>query len=468
MGGALPPGTRFGELEIQGVLGIGGFGVVYLAYDSALDRQVALKEFMPASLAVRAEGARVVPRTASDAETYAIGMRSFVNEARLLARFDHACLLKVHRFWEDNGTAYMVMPYLQGTTLKDLRRGMTRPPEDAWLRHILACVLDALELLHAEGVYHRDIAPDNILILRDGSPVLLDFGAARRVIGTATQALTAILKPSYAPIEQYAEMSALRQGPWTDLYALGAVMHFLIMGRPPSPSTARAVQPVGGLADLSSVPGVSPLMLDMVAWMLAVRPLDRPQNAAAVRAVLRGESEPSRRWADELVPTGDEAETRLVDAPLSIAPETWNDTVKDAASEAAGKTAVAPRPPASTPAPAAEATRMAPRAPPREPAPVPRPAPWSTPTEAFDRPAPRPVHRRGLVVGLGLLAVVAGLGVAGVMLRGPAAGPTASAPVPASAPSTLTPSTATGYDGPTIGQAASVPVWDTGASAPKR
>ena len=220
---ALPPGTRFGEFEILRVLGVGGFGIVYLAQDHSLEREVALKEYMPASLAARGAGPQITVRSSSFAETYAIGLRSFVNEARLLARFDHPSLVKVYRFWEDNATAYMVMPFLQGVTLRDTRRAHGAPPDEAWIRSVLTPILSALELLHREGVYHRDIAPDNILLPRDGPPVLLDFGAARRVISDRTQSLTAILKPSYAPIEQYAEMTQLRQGPWTDIYALGAV-----------------------------------------------------------------------------------------------------------------------------------------------------------------------------------------------------------------------------------------------------
>jgi len=196
---ALPPGTRFGEFEILRVLGVGGFGIVYLAQDHSLEREVALKEYMPASLAARGAGPQITVRSSSFAETYAIGLRSFINEARLLARFDHPSLVKVYRFWEDNATAYMVMPFLQGITLRDARRGMPHAPDEAWIRSVLTPILSALELLHREGVYHRDIAPDNILLPRDGPPVLLDFGAARRVISDRTQSLTAILKPSYAP-----------------------------------------------------------------------------------------------------------------------------------------------------------------------------------------------------------------------------------------------------------------------------
>ena len=151
-----------------------------------------------------------------------LGLHSFVNEAHLLASFDHPSLLKVYRFWEANGTAYMVMPYYQGVTLKRALAGLKAPPEESWLLRQLGQLLDALNVMHSEHCFHRDIAPDNILLLDDGTPLLLDFGAARRVIGDATHALTAFLKPGYAPVEQYAEMPSMKQGPWTDLYALGS------------------------------------------------------------------------------------------------------------------------------------------------------------------------------------------------------------------------------------------------------
>ncbi len=288
---ALPPGTRFGEFEILRVLGVGGFGIVYLANDHSLEREVALKEYMPASLAARGAGPQITVRSSSFAETYAIGLRSFVNEARLLARFDHPSLVKVYRFWEDNATAYMVMPFLQGVTLRDTRRRMAHPPDEAWIRSVISPILSALELLHREGVYHRDIAPDNILLPPDGPPVLLDFGAARRVISDRTQSLTAILKPSYAPIEQYAEMTQLRQGPWTDLYALGAVIHYLLFGAPPAPATARAVQDDTDAIENRIVPGVSPRFLEAMSWMLSIRPNQRPQNGEQLRAVLDGNAQ---------------------------------------------------------------------------------------------------------------------------------------------------------------------------------
>jgi serine/threonine protein kinase len=299
---ALPPGTRLGEFELLSLLGVGGFGIVYLAFDHALEREVAVKEYMPASLAGRTETMHVSLRSHSDAETFALGLKSFVNEAKLLARFDHPSLLKVHRFWEANGTAYMAMPVLRGRTLKDIRAEMAGPPDEAWLRRILMPLLGAIERLHSEGVFHRDIAPDNIQIEPDGRPVLLDFGAARRVLSDKSQALTAILKPAYAPIEQYGEAGAVRQGPWTDLYALGATLHYLLLGRPPSPATARTVHDEASSLTVDQLPDCTENFLLAIDWMLCPRPTDRPQSVAELRQVLEGHAAPPARRETEAAP----------------------------------------------------------------------------------------------------------------------------------------------------------------------
>jgi len=290
---ALPAGTPFGALEILRTVGVGGFGIVYLAQDHSLQRLVAVKEYMPGQLAQRGTGSQVSLRSSSHQDTFEVGRRSFVNEARLLARFDHRSLLKVYQFWEANGTAYMAMPFLQGKTLKQVRQEMSGPPNDAFMLKVLLPLLDGLRLLHGESVYHRDIAPDNILLPDGGGdPILLDFGAARHAIGDRTQMFTAILKPSFAPIEQYGEADGLRQGPWTDLFALGAVAHYLILGRPPAASTTRAVsdsyQPLAGMA----LPGLSTTVLAAIDWALRVRPQDRPQSVDEMRAALLGEISP--------------------------------------------------------------------------------------------------------------------------------------------------------------------------------
>jgi hypothetical protein len=301
-GSALPPGLRLGELEILRVLAIGGFGIVYLARDHSLDRDVALKEFMPSRLVSRTEGMRVAVRSASEGETFALGLKSFVNEAKLLARFSHPAMVKVYHFWEANGTAYMVMPYLRGPTLKDVRRSMSEPPTEAWLRSVIDPLLDALEMLHAEGFYHRDIAPDNVLLSGAGQPVLLDFGAARHLIGDRTQPLTAVLKPNFAPIEQYAESRQLRQGPWTDLYALAALVTYLLDGSPPPASTARAIHDERVALAKRRMPNVSARFLSAIDWALAVRPQDRPQSVAALRSALGGAVSPRRRSRHRALP----------------------------------------------------------------------------------------------------------------------------------------------------------------------
>jgi hypothetical protein len=242
-GNALPVGSRQAEFEVTRVLGEGGFGIVYLARDHLLERMVALKEYMPAALALRGDNSQVRVRSERHRDTFDAGLKSFINEARLLAQFDHPSLVKVYRFWEANGTAFMVMPFIEGKTLKDTLREMPEPPGEAWLMNLLAPLTEALLVLHGEHCYHRDIAPDNVILLRgSGLPLLLDFGAARRVIGDMTQALTVILKPGYAPIEQYAEVPSMKQGPWTDVYALAAVVYCAITGRTPPPSVGRIVK----------------------------------------------------------------------------------------------------------------------------------------------------------------------------------------------------------------------------------
>jgi hypothetical protein len=292
---ALLPGTRLHEFEIVRLLGAGGFGIVYLALDTLLLRHVAIKEYMPIALAGRGEGVRISMRSPAHAETFALGLESFLNEARLLASFDHPALVKVYRFWKANGTAYMLMPYYPGHTLKEVRREMSAPPDEAWLRAVVEPLLGALELLHSEGVYHRDIAPDNILLQPDGRPVLLDFGAARRALGDRTQTLTAVLKPNFAPVEQYADVVGMRQGPWTDFYALGATMHFMLTGEAPAPAVLRAVHdamPALSAHDGALFPGVTSRFLATIDWTLALAPGDRPQSVASVRKALSGEVVP--------------------------------------------------------------------------------------------------------------------------------------------------------------------------------
>ena len=286
---ALPTGTRLAEFEIREVIGAGGFGIVYRAWDEALQRDVALKEYMPVSLAGRGAGERVTLRSRTSEDSFALGLQSFVNEARLLARFDQPGLVKVFRFWEGNGTAYMAMPLYHGRTLRQLRKDVPADTfDDAWLRALVFPLLGALEVMHNAEVYHRDIAPDNILWCDDGRPVLLDFGAARLVLADRTQNVTAVLKPQFAPIEQYAETQSMRQGPWTDLYALAGTCYFMLTGRAPVPATARVITDELVPLARQALPGCSKRMLEMLDWAMAVRPQDRPQSVAEFREALSG------------------------------------------------------------------------------------------------------------------------------------------------------------------------------------
>ena len=284
----LPEGTRLRDFEINGLIGEGGFGIVYLAYDHSLGRRVAIKEYMPASMASRAQGSNsVVVKSQRHEETFRLGLKSFVNEARLLARFDHPALVKVYRFWEENGTAYMVMPYYQGPTLKHTLAELGRTPTEAELRGWLGPVLDALAVMHEARCFHRDIAPDNILLTASG-PLLLDFGAARHVIGDMTHALTVVLKPGFAPIEQYGEVPTLTQGAWTDLYALAGVVYMAITGKAPISAVERLIEdrhvPLAQFVEHRRLEDqFSESFVLAIDAALQLRPRDRPQDVAAFR-----------------------------------------------------------------------------------------------------------------------------------------------------------------------------------------
>lgn len=283
---ALPSGSRLGEFEVISLLGVGGFGMVYKAFDHSLRRFVAIKEYMPTALAARAQGQSLWVRSSSHEQSFQAGLASFVAEARLLAQFDHPSLVKVFRFWEANQTAYMVMPLYGGMTLKQARAHMRTPPPEAWLRKVLWSVLGALRVLHDGNTLHRDISPDNIFLQDTGAPVLLDLGAARHAITDHSHRLTAVLKVNYAPIEQYNdEGNDLRQGPWSDLYSVGAVVHGCLCNDTPLPATLRAIR--DRMVPFSQVArtvrkqfGVeySPAFIAAISQALALQPQDRPQS----------------------------------------------------------------------------------------------------------------------------------------------------------------------------------------------
>ncbi|MES2878619.1 MAG: serine/threonine-protein kinase [Pseudomonadota bacterium] len=286
---ALPNGTMLAEFEILGLLGVGGFGMVYKAYDHSLQRTVAIKEYMPSAIVGRAAGTSLTIRSSVDQSTFAAGLTSFVAEARLLARFDHPSLVKVYRFWEANNTAYMAMPLYVGMTLKQARSQMQSPPPEAWLRQVLWSVLEALKVLHENNTLHRDVSPDNIFLQDVGPPVLLDLGSARRAVLDTGQKYTAVLKVNYAPIEQYADSVDLVQGPWTDLYSLAAVIHGCLCNEPPLPATFRVL--LDRMPKMASVAetvkdhfgqSYSGEFVAAIDHALSIQPDARPQNVDAL------------------------------------------------------------------------------------------------------------------------------------------------------------------------------------------
>ena len=283
---AMPSGTRLGEFEITGVIGEGGFGIVYSARDSSLDRIVAIKEYLPSAFASRTTAGTVQVRSQEHSKTFDAGLSSFINEARMLAKFSHPGLVEVFRFWEGNGTAYMAMRYYRGVTLREMLRTNPQIVTEQWLCETLDPILLALQELHNEKCYHRDIAPDNILVLPNGRSVLMDFGAARRIIGGMTRALTTVLKPGYAPIEQYSDDGSMAQGAWTDIYAVGGLLYHAMTGKVPVQAISRMMndplKPVGAAARSE----FSPNLCAVVMKSLAVMPENRYQSVDELRAAL--------------------------------------------------------------------------------------------------------------------------------------------------------------------------------------
>ena len=279
-------GHRLDEFELLEVIGEGGFGIVYRAYDHSLQREVAVKEYMPSMLARRVGDNSVHVRSERLTATFQAGLRSFINEARTLAQFSHPALVRVHRFWESNSTAYMAIQLYKGRTLRRLAEEEPAKVTEPWLLGMLGPLLGALETLHRNQCFHRDIAPDNIFIQQDDLPVLLDFGAARKSIADLVDEVAVMVKSGYSPIEQYADDNTLLQGAWTDLYALGAVLYRAVTGHPPPSAVVRSVQ--DAYVPLSSMgrSDLSPGFCAAVDHTLAVHSKDRTQTVAAFAAEL--------------------------------------------------------------------------------------------------------------------------------------------------------------------------------------
>jgi serine/threonine protein kinase len=327
----LAVGAQLQEFVVERVIGIGGFGIVYQAYDTLLRRTVAIKEYMPTSMAARGDGATVSLRSSSHSQDFEAGKVGFIDEARMLAQFKHAALIEVFRFWEQNSTAYMATPFYEGRTLKQRLRDSPGVPDEMTLKKVLLPVLDALEHMHAAQVYHRDISPDNIMVLEDGKPILLDLGAARRLETENAQALTVLVKPGYAPIEQYAGDAGVQQGPWTDIYGWGASAYFALTGKPPPPSASRIMSDsIVKLVD-AKITAYSYEFLAAIDAALAVRPDDRPQSIAALKSM----------FALEL-PVAEPERLEQIEAMVEVEKSIQSQPVKGSVKEPLAKEQVAP------------------------------------------------------------------------------------------------------------------------------
>jgi len=261
----------------------------------ALARLVTIKEYFPSDIAARDGGIDAVPRSQDCAGDYRWGLDRFIEEAQTLAKFDHANIVRVYRYFRANNTGYMVLHFEEGQSLKGWLKSLGRAPRQKELDAILGPLLEALELIHTADFLHRDIAPDNIIIRRSGDPVLIDFGSARGEIASATKTVSALVKPGYSPYEQYAETSS-SQGPWTDIYALGGTLYHAITGKRPPDAPSRMVKDDFVPAREAALSSYRNGFLKAIDKALALNIDQRPQSIAAWRNELLAPDPVRTRW----------------------------------------------------------------------------------------------------------------------------------------------------------------------------
>ena len=287
---ALPSGYQLQEYTLKSVLGHGGFGITYLAADNNLGKDVAIKEYLPTEFAVRRDDSRVQPRSTADNNDYEWGLDRFMKEAQTLGLFRHPNIVPVYRAFKENGTAYMVMEYQHGQSLAELFRKHRSDFTEEDLLGLTIPLLDGLAVVHKAGYLHRDLKPGNIFIREDGSPVLLDFGAARNAVGRKSKNLTSIVTPGYAPLEQY--FADGNQGPWTDIYATASILYQAVAGRIPPEAPARVKRDPITPAIEAGRGRFSEAFLSGIDNGLKVEEEQRPQTVEQWRAMLLGQEVP--------------------------------------------------------------------------------------------------------------------------------------------------------------------------------
>jgi len=308
---ALPKGSRVANYELTRVLGKGGFGITYLGTDRHLGRKVAVKELMPDTIVTRVDGGMVVAQSQALASNWNWAKERFLEEARILASFQHPSIVEVHHIIEANGTVYMVMDYIEGESYQARLQRIGNEPDEHSVRLLLEPLLDGLEEVHAAGLLHRDIKPDNILLRRGIQPILLDFGSARKLL-EETSIMTALVTHGYSPIEQYQIKG--KQGPWTDIYALAAVAVRAITGEKPPMSADRITEDEFVWLSYRGLKGYNSLFLQAVDWGLRVKAKERPQNIGEWRTsfgwTTKGNGR-SRQSASTVRPAAEEEKTSV-------------------------------------------------------------------------------------------------------------------------------------------------------------
>lgn len=288
----LKPGVILKErYKIEEVIGAGGFGITYRAWDPLLQSYVAIKEYYPSGIATRsADSSKVCVPVGQEQREYHRGRIRFLKEAQDVARFQSGPnIVSIYDYLEENDTAYMVMEYLHGCTLKQYIREHGGRLDTDHILHICLSVLDALAVVHKAGMIHRDISPENIFICEDLTVKLIDFGAAKQVYLDGEQTMSVVLKPGYAPPEQYAKKD--KQGPWTDIYALGATLYFAATGEKPEESFGRVLEDtIKPVCEVN--PEIPRAMSQVIMRAMSVKIEDRYQTVEAMReALLAGEGQ---------------------------------------------------------------------------------------------------------------------------------------------------------------------------------
>jgi len=289
---ALPEGTRLDKYRIVRTLAAGGFSIVYLAHDDN-DTPVVIKEYLPAGLALRSDAALPPKIAAADLPRFRYGMKSFFEEGRALAGLSHPNVVRVLNFFRANETVYLVMRYERGRSMQQHILGRKGLPDEIWVRSTFAQLLNGLREVHTNKLLHLDIKPANVFLRTDGSPLLIDFGAARQTLSAEGEMLAPTYTPGFAAPEQYARKGEL--GPWTDIYSVGATLYSSLAGAAPQPAHLRLEKDELVPARRAWNDQYSAVLLDIIDWCLRLDHLERPQSVFALQKALLGEKEPVRQ-----------------------------------------------------------------------------------------------------------------------------------------------------------------------------